>query len=564
MAARKTKAAELALMKEHQDWVKMHVDTSLDARFSVSGTRFLQMVKGLIPEDKYKVFLSLLRWPLPTTALTSVVFDRLSRVFEGRNATFNYQFEKTEFADDWEWYRQEVLKEPHVWRNKGWQYYRTEPNSVLVVDLPQDQGDDTYPRPYFYWVTVDDIIDYGTHPDGRIEWIVYKDDRRRMVYMVDEYAYRCFHYADADVFGEMISENPHGLGYCPAMFFVDTPISLSHPDVKRSPITDVLSELDWFLFFATSKKHLDTYGSYPIYSGYERDCGYEVRVKEGEHEQFHHCEGGILVDDSGLAVMDAITGKPRQCPKCGGHRIAGAGSYIEVPAPGDGVPDMRNPIQILSVDKASLEWNADEMERMRSRIIATCVGVDGEGGISEFGASEQQINAAFESQSTILIRVKKQIENAQAFVDATCCRLRYGNMFTSLSVNYGTEFYTMTTGQLRKRYAEAKEGGASEADLAALRRQVVETEYRNDGLQLQRQLILSEVEPLNGLGREEAMQAYEKGLVDADDMKVKLDFDSLVRRFERENGNVINFGVALGFADRIAKIKQTLIDYVKN
>lgn len=124
-------ALQLPQMREHQDWVKMHADLRISEGSSSPMTAFLNMVRGLLPKDKYQVFQSLLRPPYPSTEVTSVVFDRLSRVFEGRNPVFNYQFKKKDDTDDWEWYRQEVLGEPSVWRNKGWEYFRTEPNSEI-------------------------------------------------------------------------------------------------------------------------------------------------------------------------------------------------------------------------------------------------------------------------------------------------------------------------------------------------------------------------------------------------------------------------------------------------
>lgn len=559
-----TMRTELNLMRQHQEWVKMHCDTSFEPQSSEASARFLAMVKGLLTEEKFAMFKSLLRCPLPTNNLTAVIFDRLSRIFEGRNPVFSYQFTDSGHADDWEWYRNEVLHEKEVWRGKGWRYFRTEPNSVLVVDMPTSrEGDDKYPQPYFYWVTVDDIISYGKDDSGRLAWLKWKNDDTQRVYYVDKQTYRSYPYG-SDTWRNPSDngavENPHNLGYCPAKFFIDEPVSLAHPDVKKSPVTDVLSELDWFLFFSTSKKHLDTYGAYPIYSGVEAACNYETEIDK----QFLHCEHGTLCDDTGKPFM-GNDGKPMQCPKCGGHRIVGAGSYVEYPAPNeqDGVPDMRNPIQILSVDKSSLDYNTGEEERLRKNIIAMCVGIDSD-MISDFSVSDAQINANYESQGTILIRVKREFEAAQCFVDATMIDLRYGkNSLESITVNYGTEFYTLTTEQLRKRYKEAKDSGASESDLAGLRRQIIETEYRNNPTEQQRMLILLDVEPLSGMSVNDAVNRWNMGLVDNTDMRVKANFGELVRRFERENGNIIFFSESRPYREKIETIKQTLRNYVK-
>ena len=61
---------------------------------------------------------------------------------------------------------------------------------------------------------------------------------------------------------------------------------------------------------------------------------------------------------------------------------------------------------------------------MRTNIITAEVGTNEEITTRE-ALNEQQIKANFESQSTVLNRVKKGFEAAQKFVDETVCRLRY-------------------------------------------------------------------------------------------------------------------------------------------
>ena len=175
--------------------------------------------------------------------------------------------------------------------------------------------------------------------------------------------------------------------------------------------------------------------------------------------------------------------------------------------------------------------------------------------------NEQQIKANFESQSTVLKRVKKGFEGAQQFVDETCCRLRYGKAFLSASVNYGTEFYLFTSDELRKRYKDAKDAGMSEADLDALLQQIIETEYRHNPQQMQRMIIMADLEPYRHLTRDEVQALYEKGIVTKEDFIIKLNFADYVRRFERENMNIIEFGDTLDYQKKIDIIKERFKEY---
>ena len=517
-------------------------------------TDFMAMVENLIPHDKFEVFRTLFRFPVKTNEVLAVCFDKLSRIFDGRNPAFSYQFTGTEYRDDWEWYRTEVLHEPTVWSTKGWDFFKTQINSVLVVDLPEEQeAGDRYPRPYFYWLPIASVIDFRAHGDGRMEFIIFRQDGDRIACIDDEY-YRVFASKDGTV-GELLREVRHDVGYCPCRFFWSEPISLTEPDVKASPVSKELDNLDWFLFYSVSKRHLDTYGSYPIYWGYERDCNYH------NDETGDECDGGFLKDRQGHWIYDN-NGMLQPCPLCHEKRITGAGSFVEVPVPIEGQPDLHDPVGMLKVDRESLDFVKDEEERLRLNIITAIVGQQEE--ITQREAfNEQQVKAGFESMNTVLNRVKKGFENAQQFVDETCCRLRYGSAFLSASVNYGTEFYLYTSDELRERYKNAKEAGMSEADLDALLTQIIETEYRHNPQQMQRMIILSDLEPYRHLTRNEVAGLYDKGIVGIEEYLVKLNFADFVRRFERENMNIIEFGDTIDYDKKIGIIKERMTEYAK-
>lgn len=542
--------ATLSRARLHQYRLKFHVQTELTPLIYQPANDFLAFVDNILPHDKAKMFKTLFRYPVQTNEITAVCFDKLSRVFDGQNPVFNYQFVSSEQRDDWEWYRTDKLREPIVWSTKGWEYFKTEINSVLVVDLPQEQHD-TLPEPYFYWLRIEHVLTFGADNDGSLRWIIFRQDDDRVA-VIDDYSYRTYHYDGANV-GALLEERPHGLGYCPCRFFWEEPISLREPYVKASPLTKELEELDWYLFYAISKRHLDLYGSYPIYSGYEQACDFS-NAENGDY-----CDGGFLKNKQGFYQFDSA-GQLLRCPKCGNKRIAGVGSFVEVPVPLDGQPDLRNPVQMLSVDRSSLDYNVAEIERLKDNIITSVVGTNEE--VTQRDAlNEQQIRANFESQSGILQRVKRGFEGAQKFVDDTCCRLRYGDLFVSSTISYGTEFFLYDPNDLRERYKAAKESGASEGELDALQTQIIASEYRNDPTQQQRMLTLADLEPYRHLTRDEVINLYEKGVIGQTDMLLKLDFANYVRRFERENMNVLEFGENIPYTRKIDIIKGELLKY---
>jgi hypothetical protein len=266
-----------------------------------------------------------------------------------------------------------------------------------------------------------------------------------------------------------------------------------------------------------------------------------------------------LYDEHDVQKID-LAGLPVKCPKCGDKRIIGAGSFIEVPVPVDNQPDLRNPVTMLQVDKSSLDYNVSEEDRLKNEIITSIVGTNEEITTRD-ALNEQQIKANFESQSTVLNRIKTGFENAQQWVDSTICRLRYGNSFISAGISYGTEFYLSTANELRERYKAAKEAGASESELDALYEKVIETEYRNNPQMRQRLMILADIEPYNHLTRNEVIELQAKGIATKEDVIIKLNFADYIRRFERENMAITEFGENIDYNNKIQVISDRLHEY---
>lgn len=554
-------AASLNSMKLHQSRIKFHTVkhiTAFHAPFlSYPLTQFMAMVENILPHDKFVLFKTLFRFPVKTNEITETCFDKLSRIFDGRNPVFNYQFVSQDLRDDWEYYRAKKLHEPEVWKTKGWEFFKSEINSVLIVDVAREQTTDL-PEPYFYWLPVCDIISYKADRDtGVMDYIAFR--QKDEIIVIDDGSYRVWDDKDHKgvIVGDPIFEAKHDLGYCPARFFWDEPISLEEPDVKASPLSAQLESLDWFEFFHISKRTLDLMGAYPILSGYEQACDFS-NAENGDY-----CDGGFLKDKEGHYKFDNA-GMLQRCPKCGNKRIIGAGSFVEVPIPdaSENQPDLRHPVDLLAVDRKSLDYNVDEEKRLRSDIITSVVGQE-EIITDREAFNEQQVKANFESVTTVLLKYARGFEHAQTFVDETVCKLRYGKYFISASISYGTEFYIYTINELRERYKTAKESGASETQLDALLNDILETEYKNDPIRLRRLKVLTDLEPFRHLSREEVLKLKDSNLISAEDALIKLNFPSYIGRFERENMNVMNFGENIAYDAKIKAISDRLREYAK-
>lgn len=552
-----SKRPVIGKMLRLQSRLRFHTETNMQPyEIGQPTTIFLDWVRGILPLDKYNTFVQLFRFPIPTTSTVDDCYRELERVFDSRNASSSFQFTDSELAEDWARYRKDVLREPNIWKVEGWHQMKVAPNSILVVDLPVEQQSDM-PEPYFYWLGVEDVIDYEFIDKSSVQfaWLIFRQPERRIA-VFDDASIRVFQLDEKGNIQSLVSEARHSLGYCPARFFWSTPLNEKHKDIKKNPITKKLADLDWLLFFKTSKQYLDLYAPYPIYSAYEADCDFE------NNETGEYCDGGFLRNSKGEYELLA-DGTVARCPICAARRTVGPGSFLEVPVPSqqEGVADMRNPVQITTIDRESLDYNVDECERLANEIIVSVVGSGGT--VSEKEAiNETQVAANFESKTSVLNALKLNFEEAQKFVDDTICRFRYGSAFISSSISWGTEFYVFTVTELYNRYEKAKANGASDAELDAIMNQIMEVEYKNNPLLLQRMQILKQLEPFAHRTVAEVVELSEKGLLDIESARIKLNFSALIDRFERENINIIEFASNRTLKDKIDIINNKLKEYV--
>ena len=538
--------------------LRFHTETNIAiSDINQPTTIFLDWVQGLLPKDKFNIFLQLFKYPLSTPAVVEDVYRELERVFYSRNSSSSYQFTDSELAEDWQLYKKNKLGEPEIWKTTGWREMQVSPNSILIVDLPVIQTSER-PEPYFYWLEIDAIIDYKVKDkdNNLFEWLIFAQPENRVA-VFDDTSIRVFQLNDKREIQSLLTEANHNLGYCPARFFWSTQLNEKNRDLKKNPITKELSNLDWYLFFSISKQHLDLYAPYPIYSAYEADCDFE------NNETGDYCDGGFLRNVNGeYKILN--DGTIERCPVCGEKRIAGPGSFVEVPIPNqaEGVTDMRNPIQITTIDRESLDYNVSECERLKNEIVISVVGTGGT--VSEKEAiNETQVTANFESKTSVLNALKTNFEQAQKFIEDTVCKLRYGDAFISSSINWGTEFYVFTVTELYAKYKQAKDNGASDSELDAISQQILEVEYRNNPLVLQRMLILKQLEPYRHKTLQEVLNLYDKSLLNLDLVRLKINFSSYIDRFERENINIIEFASNRTMREKIDIITEKLLDYVK-
>lgn len=542
----------------HENRLKLHSIPEQDANAVSTNpafTRFLAMAEKLVPKDKYRAIINQITYPLVTTGISASIYSSLERVFQAKNAVEDFYFKAPEQAEDWANYRSQVLREPQIWQSVGFNKMKTAINSLLVVDMPSEPKNNET-APYFYWLDIALVVELD-HVDGVITRLVYKTVKDDIDVYLEYTDAHYASYADPEL-TKNITLNEHGLGYCPATFFWQTPVDVNEPLLKASPLTKQLGNLDKFLFKSLSVDYFDLYASYPIVSKWAEDCDYHETGERYNSEI--RCDGGYLRDDQGY-LRDGEHLK--RCPACGNSSLAGPGSVIEVPLVTDnGLNDDATKVNLpgvtlTTVDSAALDYNAKKLESMEASIIDSVAGVS-TANTSE-AINEMQVKSKFEDKVDVLRDLKKNFEAAQRFIDDTICRLRYGDNYLGLTIDWGTEFYLEDSNTLYNKLKAAKEAGLPEYILTEIQDDIVDLEYKNNPTMLNRMRLLKQIEPYPNMSRAEVLSSQ---LLDADEITLKLNLPALVARFESENTAITEFGLELDINKRIEIIKQTLLSYV--
>ena len=84
--------------KEHEARIALHSETSISEKSTIGLSGVLNFAKSVLIQDKYQMFLSLIRFPVPTVSLMSEVYAHFQKVFDGRNGVYSARFDNEEEA----------------------------------------------------------------------------------------------------------------------------------------------------------------------------------------------------------------------------------------------------------------------------------------------------------------------------------------------------------------------------------------------------------------------------------------------------------------------------------
>ena len=507
-------------------------------------TFFCKWIHEILPKDKADRLISLIQWPLASVDLTESIFIELKRIFESQNSYQDFRFRTPDYFQDWVEYNKDVFSVNGFIREEVFEAFKSEINSIVVVDLPREQ-DTSNPQPYAFVLSVEDVLEAKPIHGGGFEYVIYRAEEDGQCYVIDDESYKLY---DTEK-KRIISEAEHDLGYCPAHFLWNRKLSKKNEFDHKSPLTPNLGRLNWYLFFFNAKNYNDLSSAFPIYITYEAECDYS--------------------GDDGVCESGYLDGHPdKPCPKCSKKTPIGPGSLLTVPAPLDREDaDMnKNPVTKVGVDKGSLDYCSMTALQIEDEIRKRTIGVD-HGENVDVAKNKAQVSSLYESKTNVLMNIKLGFEIIHKWTADTIALLRYGrNTYHGSEINYGSEFYLATVDDLYDQYGKANKFSLPDTEKDSIYGQITETKYRNSFRSQTRTKILNAVEPYAHKSIKELLDVYklDASLLNKTDFVIKLNFDSFVKRFELENGPIEDFGRLSGMDRRVKSIYKTFERYAKD
>lgn len=514
---------------------------------------FKQKIKHYIDKTKYDIFCELIGEPVPTLSLTETIFDELSKVYEASNPSEKFVFNPSIDQEVEAGKFTEYFNHNKFFKSEYYNQLKTSPNSFIIVDTKLELKDNKQ-QPIVYFVDISNIIDVESDRDGNVNYIMfYADNDRKRIVAIDRTAYYVYlsegnEWSLAQGFpSEHNLLDAKGEPFTPAFMLYPNFLNASDNVVVNSPLTKSVGDLEWLLFWAVAKRHLDSYASFPIYVSLEEDCTYISPLGT-------HCENGYVKEQVGELSDDEYRYTP--CPECSKNRMLGAGTTITVKAPQDkDDPNNLNAVNVIPAEANSVKYVTEEKTRLEQEIYYSVLGKTSQ-PLETFSQSVAQLDLSTESRKAVLIRTKEIIESVHQKVVYTMAKLMYGDKFISFYKNYGDNYFLTTPEQEAEKYKKLKDTGAPESMLHATLTRLIATTYKTSPTTAKLQEIYLEVEPHQTKSVEQVQKLFGAGLISRKDTIAKIYFTDFIEEYESENKALVNLAMTSNSTTKESLVKQ--------
>lgn len=542
--------------KEYQSQLRVltvpHDSETIDNE--IAWRQIKDYLKHTLTKEKYEALLNYITFPLESVSLSKDILTDLCKVFNGKNAYFEIDYENRRFKEEAE----QTIKDMDfgAWLEEtGKGVLKNSPNTVIVVDL-DEQGE-----PKLLTIKDGQLLGYTFDKDGQFTTIVFLhsvgndvigDYKRVAVY--DDENYRVYEVRN-NVYTLVVDEL-HYIGYCPAHFYFNSPLLNKAAFNRNAPISYVRGTMLKYQIFAWFIYYAEHYGVFPVVEYADSGCD-----EEG-------CDNGIIKGSAILGEDNTIVGyrSDSECKTCANKKLIAPGTSIGITVSEDKEDqDTRGVLRFVIPETKSLEYANDVQAKRVNTIKVNTVGYNNV--ISKEAVNEQQIRALQESKLAALYDVKQPIEEFAKWCVKTCLKAKYQTESVSVDVgvsySLGTEFFVLSESDIYMLIEAAKKAGTQATQIAELNYMLCYTKYKNNPSKAQYMRISSDLQPSAFDTRQEVLDKYNSGMITNEDYYLYLNFTDLLNRFERENGSIVDFGSELDYSAKIERIRTTLDFYIQ-
>ncbi len=563
-------ALEICMRQPHKKVVADCISKQDEIVKHINGKNYTASIKQVRGHESEKEVRLRKELSKPSTIpITKIIIDELNRWTNAQGTTKTYNFgSKRELEKN---FVANVLSV--VWKGESMKYFvdndlkealDTEFNGFMMVTkgyrvlgedgyLYEKRGGyvvrvdekDSY-TPYIIFIAIDDVLDFSKN-GSRLDYIVYKYGERTQIDKGHSRQIEMYRFVD-DVSDRMyerdgskwylvedgdFSPKANDLGYVPAIQISNTNYDMKLDGVMRSQLSFLVPQLDRYLekdsehtqseVLHAFPKHWMTGIKCPLCDGEKKVINdsskyyYDSDEDDGAYITCPRChgEGSIVVDDSSVVAK-----VPQVLPEGFKAFSSNVGGYITPP------------IEIL-------EYQDRTLKELRDTIIYT--------GTSNKNIVATKFKTATENNMNVKTLEDKiddrltNIEKVETFLTNAIAKMHrdFKKYYKGCVIKYSRRLYYRTESEILTDIEAAKRAGMPNSYIKSLQIELYRAKYIHAPLELERAILLTNLENLVGfVYKEIETNRY----ISKYDKQYKFYFNDIVEDIEKENNiNILNY-----------------------
>lgn len=510
---------------------------------------FRKFMENAISTDKEIRIEEFIQFPLTSVLMTESIMSDLYKVFDAGNSFFHVDTVKKNGGDKLQ-KTLETLKVNNWIEEQGKEVLKSKPNTVVVVDK-NERGE-----AYLLSVDNDRLMDIELCEDGvTCEYVMFlhsvgredgKEVKRIALYDDERY------YVVKNIEGVYTIERDvkHGSDKCPARMFVKDKLNSKAKFNRKVPLSTALAKLREWQYFDIYKFYTDHYAPFPVLEMVKGKCGVD------------NCSNGYIIKEEPFFANGETKYRTIQtkCKSCESSNKIGVGTKILLdPQEDKDEPTASGKFRMISNDVKNLEYIQDKLDKIEQYITVKTVGVNDI--VSKEAVNEKQMDGAYESQTNVLLGIKTNLDELYVWIISTVGRIAIGDKPLAVSANFGTEWYLVSEDELQERFKYARENGFPREEVDMINNQIIETKYKGNPEQIERFKLMNLLNPVPYESLDDKLKQVQNGIISKKELIISERLLTFVRRFERENGSIVEFGEGMETPKKIEKIVESLNKY---